>query len=102
MRETHWKQYATHLFETGKYAPAEIVSEVSKKFPTINVSTIKYYVQHSRGFTCPMCSSMILGVEKTIYNTDFIARTRSCLCGYKWSTVEVDLDIFEKLAGVSV
>lgn len=47
--------------------------------------------------TCPVCGERS-GVAQTYFNNDTIKRHRKCkLCGYRFATIELDYDYYERL-----
>lgn len=48
--------------------------------------------------TCPECGSENIGVHDTRSQEDNIWRRRKCFeCGHRFSTIEIDFDVYEKL-----
>jgi transcriptional regulator NrdR family protein len=57
----------------------------------------KYRTSGGRIMTCPVCGAKTI-VTNTRSKTDSLERRRLCLkCGFKFRTVEVDKDYFERM-----
>lgn len=105
-----WQQDARDLWQKGN-SRAKIQAIIHDEYPNLYLSDIAEFLRGIKEnrppakprvrpmYTCPKCGSVTVRVLDTNAECDFILRMRNCECGYKWNTVELDLDMYNSIIG---